>query len=64
MLRSVGTQFRVGANDFRQDVIGLGGPDEGLGLLVAIRDVVLDGCDEFRDAAEYTAAEASHGQVT
>ena len=48
----------VTALDLFKDVGSLGGPDEGFGSLVVMGDVVLNGGDEFRDAAENTPAYA------
>jgi hypothetical protein len=35
------------AGDFFEDVVGLCGPDEGLGVIVVAVDVVADGHDEL-----------------
>ena len=52
-----------GTLDLFQDVGGLCGPDEGLGMLVVMVDVLADGLDQFLDAAEDAAAESVLGQV-
>jgi len=54
----------AGAFDFLEDVGGLGGPDEGLGVLVVAVDVVIDGSDEFFQAAKHAATQAVVSQVT
>ena len=53
----------IGANDFLQDVIGLGSPDKRLGGLVMHGDVFLDGGIEFRDAAEHATAQTASGDI-
>jgi hypothetical protein len=45
----------AGAFDFLEDVGGLWGPDERLGFLSVSVDVVVDGGDEFFNAAEDAA---------
>ena len=54
----------IGPDDFLQDVVGLGSPDERLGVLVMHGDVFLDGGVEFRDAAEHATAQTAGGDVT
>jgi hypothetical protein len=44
------------------DLVGVGGPDEGLGLLVVIDDEPVDGGLEVYDALEDAALEAAFGQ--
>ncbi len=53
----------VGADDLLQDVIGLGSPDERLGITVMHGDVFLHGGDEFGDAVEYATAQSLGGEV-
>jgi hypothetical protein len=53
VLRFSGTKATVGANDFLQDVVGLGSPHEWFGILVMHGDVLLDSEDEIEKAAKY-----------
>ena len=54
----------IGANDFLEDVLGLGGPDKGFRIFVMHSDVLRDGGDGLRDAAKYTAPQPFGGDVT
>ena len=56
-------QGGAAALDFFEDVGSGGGPDEGLGMLVVLSDVVLNGGDEFVDAAKNAAAQALDGEI-
>jgi hypothetical protein len=49
---------RAGALDLLQDVGCFGGPDEGLGMVVVVVDVVEDGRDQLLDIAEDSTAQA------
>lgn len=42
----------IGADDLLQDVVGLGGPDEGLWMVVVQGDVLLNSCGQFGNAAK------------
>jgi len=46
------------ADDFLQNVISLGGPDERFWILIMHVDVFLDGGDEFWNATKDTALES------
>jgi hypothetical protein len=46
-----------------QDVVGLGGPDEGLGILVMAIDVLSDGHDELLQVLEDATPKLIAGQV-
>ena len=54
---------RAGALDLFQYVGCLGGPDERLGIVVVMVDVVEDCCDQLLDTAKDSAAQAVLGQV-
>ena len=56
-------QGGAGAGDLFQDVAGLGGPDEGLGIFVVTVDVVTDGHDELFGIVEHAAPDAVFGQA-
>lgn len=43
--------------------MGLGGPDEGLGILVRVNDVALNGADQFGYTGKDAAAQALSDQV-
>ena len=45
-------ELAISANDFLEDVIGFGGPDEGFGILIVRSDVRFKGGDQFWNAAE------------
>src|SRR5215469_12318812 len=49
--------------DLFQDVSGFGGPDEGLGAVIVMVEVVEDGCDQLLDTAKDPATQAIFGQV-
>src|SRR5438445_10534494 len=49
--------------DLLQDISGAGGPDERLGALVVVIDVVSDGRDEFFDIAKNAAAQPVLSQI-
>ena len=51
------------ALDFFENIGGFGGPDERFWAVVVAIDVVVDGGDEFVDAAENAAANALDGEV-
>lgn len=51
-------QRGLGARDFGEDVIGAGSPDERLGILVVMLDVLRDGLLEIVHAGEAVAAQA------
>ena len=53
----------VSAGDFFQDVYGLGGPDEGFGVLIVAVDVVADGHDELFGVLEDAAPQPVFGQI-
>src|SRR5271156_444372 len=44
------------------DFVGIGGPGEGLGLLIVLVEKAVDGCLQVGDGPEYAALEASFGQ--
>ena len=48
----------IGTNDFLQDVIGLGGPNEGLGILIMHSDVLLDNGNQFGNAPKDAALQS------
>ena len=52
----------VPASDGGNDPVGIGGPDEGLGVMVGLVEVAVDGGLEVDDGAEDAALEASLGQ--
>ena len=54
-------QGRPSALDLLQDVGGLGGPDEGFGVVVVMDDVVEDRGNQFLDAAKDSPAQAVFG---
>ncbi len=49
--------------DFFQDVVGSGGPDEGLGILIVVIDIFTNGHDELLKIAENATAYTFLGQV-
>ena len=49
--------------DFFQDISGAGGPDERLGALVVVIDVISDCGDEFFDIAKDAAAQPVLSQI-
>ncbi len=49
-------QGGAAALDFFKDIGSGRGPDEGLGVLVVLSDVILNGGDEFVHAAKNAAA--------
>ena len=51
------------ALDFFEDVGCLGSPDEGLGLLVVMSEVVVDGGGQFADTAKRPATNPLIGEV-
>ena len=53
----------AGALDLGEDVGGLGGPDEGLGVLVVLFDVALDRCDQLWDITKDAAPQTVLGEV-
>ena len=48
----------VGANDLLQDVARTGSPDKWLGFDVVVCDIFINGRNQFRHAAEYSATKA------
>ena len=52
------------ALDFFEYIGSFGGPDKGLGLLIVLRNIILDGGGEFLDAAKHTAANPFGGEIT
>jgi hypothetical protein len=50
------------AVDGGDDLVGIGGPDEGLGVMIGLVEVAVDGGLEVDDGAEDAALEASLGQ--
>jgi hypothetical protein len=52
----------VPASDGSDDFIGIGGPHEGLGVIVGFLQEAVDGGLEIDDRAEDPAFEASFGQ--
>ena len=57
-------QRGLGPRDLGQDVLGAGGPDEGLGVGVVVHDVQVDGQLQFRHAGKAVALNAVLGDVT
>jgi len=51
------------ANNFREDVLGLGSPDEGFGTFVVQGYELLDGSSEFWDASKHAVAQTFDGDV-
>ena len=52
----------VPAPDSGDDLIGIGGPGEGLGVIVGLAQEAVDGGLEFDNRAEHAAFEAAAGQ--
>jgi hypothetical protein len=50
-------EFYLRPHDFLQNVTGLGGPDEGLGIFVVSEDEEFDGIDQLVNACEHPAFE-------
>ena len=46
-----------------EDPVGIGGPDEGLGIIVGFLDEAVDGGLEIDDRPEDAASEASSGEL-
>ena len=53
----------VPASDGGDDVIGIGGPDEGFGALIGLGEEAFDGGLEIDDRVEDPALEAAPGQL-
>ena len=53
----------MSASDFFQDVVGLGGPDEGLRIVIVLVDVVTDGGDQLFEILEDSAPDSVVRQV-
>ena len=49
--------------DGGEDAVGVGGPDEGLGIVVGLVDEAVDGGLEVDDGAEHAASEPAPGQL-
>jgi len=52
------------ATDLGDDLLGGLGPDEGMGVLVVVGDVVVDGGDQLGHASEASSADALGCDVT
>ena len=49
--------------DGGDDAVGVGGPDEGFGIIVGLVDEVVDGCLKIGDGAEDAALEPAPGEL-
>ena len=49
--------------DGGDDAVWIGGPDEGLGIIVGLVDEAVDGCLEVGDGAEHAALEPAPGKL-
>jgi hypothetical protein len=53
----------VPAADGSDDLIGIGGPDEGLGVVIGLGEETLDGGLQIDERAEHAALEPSPGEL-
>jgi hypothetical protein len=53
----------AGASDLGKDIAGAGLPDKGLGVLVVLVKIVMDGLDQGLEAGKDFRADTPHGEV-
>ena len=51
------------AVDGGDDLVGIGGPDEGLGVMIGLVEVAVDGGLEVDDGAEDAALQSAPGEL-